>query len=104
MDNRTHLNHTTDELVVILAEECAEVTQAITKLLRHGGDCYNPKDPKRERNIEALHREVGDFLVTLDLLYQNGLLDEQVIRAYHDAKMARVRAGDTPLHHKPILR
>ena len=102
MDTTTHLKDSTDELLVILAEECAEATQAIMKLLRHGADCYSPKDPSREKNIEMLHRELGDISAVIELLSVKGVIDKQTLQAYADAKLSAHRSGKTPLHHYPL--
>ncbi len=59
-----HFNGLTEaktERLVILIEECAEVQQCACKILRHGYDIRNPKDPGGETNREALNREMGDM-------------------------------------------
>ena len=101
LDTTTHLTRSNDELLVILAEECAEVTQAITKILRHGSQNHHPTT--KEENAEALHREVGDLLAIVKLLYASPVLDEQTVQAYCDAKLARVRTGQAPFHFRHVI-
>lgn len=51
------LSEGAQERLVILAEECGEVVQAIGKILRHGYEsAYNG-----ETNRQALERELGDL-------------------------------------------
>jgi hypothetical protein len=46
--------------LVLLAEECAETIQAVTKYLRHGAKNYNPFYPLRVTNESQLATELGD--------------------------------------------
>lgn len=100
-DNRPHTRDLRDELLVLLAEECAEVQQAVAKYLRHGGDCYNPKDPYQETNREALHRELGDLGAAVTLLERFGFLDLDKLEAYAALKKDKHLARQTPLYHLP---
>lgn len=52
------------ERLAILAEECAEVTQMVGKILRHGYDSYNPTvdEMKQKPNRALLQKELGDLL------------------------------------------
>jgi NTP pyrophosphatase (non-canonical NTP hydrolase) len=53
------------EFLHLLAEECAETVQRVTKILRFGlrKNPWNGKD-----NVEQLEAEVGDILAVLDVL------------------------------------
>lgn len=62
------------EMLVCLAEEASEIVQAVTKLLRHGADSYHPDHPDGPTNLEALHREIGDFSHVVETLVGRGLL------------------------------
>jgi NTP pyrophosphatase (non-canonical NTP hydrolase) len=48
------------ERLTMLIEECGEVIQAATKILRHGFASYNPKDPNSPSNRVALRKEIED--------------------------------------------
>lgn len=58
----------------MLAEECAEVIQAVTKALRHGLNSHNPNaGPASPNNQESLRREVTDLVTVLWMLDESGL-------------------------------
>jgi NTP pyrophosphatase (non-canonical NTP hydrolase) len=73
------------ERLTMLAEECAEVIQAVTKIQRHGYESCNPFGPGVETNRERLLRELFDVaavtgMISLDLpeLQDSALVDQQV--------------------------
>ena len=99
-DTDPHTANLLDEMLVILAEECAEVQQAAMKILRHGADCYNPHDPKRETNRAVLHRELADLFAAAEILARLGLLDKEKVDELTAAKVAAHLAGKTPLYHR----
>lgn len=73
---------TREELLVILAEEAGEVTQAATKCLRFG---YERHQPDYGINCEVLAQEVGDLLGIADALR----LDPSIIAKHRAAKVAK---------------
>lgn len=60
------MNNNTREILLILQEECAEVTQAISKCFRFGPDQVKPG--KELTNLKFLQEELGDLLAMIDLL------------------------------------
>lgn len=56
-----------DELMVVLMEECGEVTQAASKCYRFGFDMYNQS---------RLEKEIGDLLCMVDLLKEQNLISQ----------------------------
>lgn len=62
------MNNQTKEVLLILQEECAEVTQAISKVFRFGINGYKPG--KSETNRQHLEEEVGDLLAMIELLQE----------------------------------
>lgn len=77
MDDKTR------EILLILQEECAEVTQAISKCFRFGPDQMKPG--KERTNISMLQEELGDLLAMIELLVKQdigvdtvGLIDAKV--------------------------
>ena len=60
------MDEDTREILLILQEECAEVTQAISKCFRFGPDQLKPG--KDQTNIQMLQEELGDLLAMIDLL------------------------------------
>jgi hypothetical protein len=55
------------ERLAVLIEECSEVIQAGTKILRHGYDSHHPFTG--ENNRIALEREIADLLHILKWMY-----------------------------------
>ena len=60
------MNEDTREVMLILQEECAEVTQAISKCFRFGPDQMKPG--KERTNINMLEEEIGDLFAMVELL------------------------------------
>jgi NTP pyrophosphatase (non-canonical NTP hydrolase) len=60
------MNEKTREILLILQEECAEVSQAISKCFRFGPDQMKPG--KDRTNISMLQEELGDLLAMIELL------------------------------------
>lgn len=59
------------EIMLITQEECAEVTQAISKVFRFGIEGEHNGATNRER----LEEEVGDLLCMIELMIENGIID-----------------------------
>ena len=62
------------ELMVITMEECGELIQACSKILRHGND-----KEKSEKWFNALEEEAGDVLCMLKLLEEKKIISWQNI-------------------------
>ena len=60
------MNPDTKEILLILQEECAESTQAISKCFRFGPDQVKPG--KDKTNIQHLEEELGDLVAMIELL------------------------------------
>jgi|TARA_B110000503_G_scaffold12105_1_gene16367 hypothetical protein len=60
------MNDETKEILLILQEECAEVSQAVSKCFRFGPDQVSPTSDKT--NIQRLQEELGDLLAMIELL------------------------------------
>ncbi len=59
------------ERLALLIEECGEVIQAATKILRHGFESTNPynrSSTKHTTNREALAKELGQLKLAVHLL------------------------------------
>lgn len=65
------MNDDVREILLILQEECAEVTQAISKCFRFGPDQIKPG--KTKTNMQHLQEELGDLLAMIDLLVEKGV-------------------------------
>jgi NTP pyrophosphatase (non-canonical NTP hydrolase) len=78
--NTAHFNQLTpaeDERLALLAEECAEVIQAVTKIQRHGYASCHPTTGVN--NCVTLTREMGDLLAAMQLLYDAGDVCEKAV-------------------------
>jgi NTP pyrophosphatase (non-canonical NTP hydrolase) len=65
------MNESEKEILLICQEECAEVTQAISKVFRFGIDAeYNGRT-----NYQRLTEEVGDLLCMIDLMIDSKIID-----------------------------
>ena len=71
-----------EELMIVLAEECGELTQACMKIKRHG------LEPNR---VSALIEEVGDVQCLIDLLINHEIMTFDQIYERVDIKTAKLR-------------
>jgi hypothetical protein len=81
------------EILVVLIEECGEVIQAATKLLRFGKE-NRPDDGgvgAGEPNTVVLSKEVGDLRYLLTMVRDAGLTEELIERQAQERKHDRLR-------------
>jgi len=79
-----------EHLLVMLAEECAEVSQRATKALRFG--LTNPKGSEPDQpytNQERLFMEINDLLAVLDLLFEGIDYSSEVMKNYKKQKVEK---------------
>jgi len=70
------ISNGTDEALVILAEECAEVIQAVAKIHRWGPqEVYGPGPT----NLEQLATELGDVRALIDITMDQLGIDPQFV-------------------------
>ena len=81
------------EILIILAEECAEVAQECSKGLRW------PEDPSR---LDKLTKEVSDMLTMVDLAMNIGLIDPDRIQLYKIQKLNKLKEFSEHLHTSNI--
>ena len=77
------------EILLITQEECAEVTQAISKCYRFGLDNIKPGTPKTNR--EHLTEELGDLQAMIDLCIKFNLVGSEQISIAADNKIAKLK-------------
>jgi NTP pyrophosphatase (non-canonical NTP hydrolase) len=75
------------EILLITQEECAEVTQAISKIFRFGFDSTH----KGVDNQEHLEEEVGDLMCMIDLLIDRGLVRESAVMTAKNEKLNKLK-------------
>lgn len=76
-----------DELLTITMEECAEVIQACSKIIRFGMDSKFDKMTARDH----LEKELGDLQCMIDLLHSNDMVSYTAMDNYAEAKREKLR-------------
>ena len=83
LDDKKH------ETLLILQEECSEVTQAVSKIIRFGLDNYKPG--RQKTNQEYLEMEIGDLLAMIILLHEQGVIREDAIEKAINQKFEKLK-------------
>ena len=83
------MDEQTREVMAILQEECAEVTQAVSICFRFGLDNYKPGKPKTNR--EHLEDELGDVLAMIDIMLEMGVVDGPTLEVAKKAKIQKLK-------------
>jgi len=87
-----------EEIMLILQEECAEVTQAVSKVFRFGIDAeYN-----NATNRQRLTEELGDLLAMITLCHDCGIVDYEQVMIAKDAKLDKLKQWSTIYETKNI--
>lgn len=72
------MDKSVQEAMLILQEECSEVTQAVSKVFRFGFD----SEYEGKTNKEMLEEEIGDLECMIDILIEKCVIsDSNVARA-----------------------
>tara|TARA_B100001057_G_scaffold249029_1_gene249298 strand:+ start:175 stop:453 length:279 start_codon:yes stop_codon:yes gene_type:complete len=75
------------QLMIITAEECGELTQRCSKIVRKYKDFNEIEDDQRNKLLE----EVGDVYCMIDLMTEHGVLDWKHIYARSSAKKDKLK-------------
>ena len=78
------------EILLITQEECAEVTQAISKVFRFGLNERWP-EPIDPTNKERLEEEVGDLLCMVDIMVENGIISDEKLNKARTSKREKLK-------------
>lgn len=70
------------EALIILAEECAEIQQAVAKIQRFGDD---------DKNVRQLENEIGDVLAMIAILGHEHDIDHDVVLRRVPAKLRKLK-------------
>lgn len=70
------------ELLTIMMEECAEVIQACSKIIRFGDG---------SENLKELEKELGDLQCMIDLLHQNDYISFNNIDNFSKQKKEKLK-------------
>jgi NTP pyrophosphatase (non-canonical NTP hydrolase) len=80
------------EILLITQEECAEVTQAISKVFRFGfDDCWPRGEDWVPTNKERLEEEVGDLLCMIDIMVENGIISDEKLNKARNSKREKLK-------------
>tara|TARA_B110000977_G_scaffold30893_1_gene40729 strand:+ start:2696 stop:2980 length:285 start_codon:yes stop_codon:yes gene_type:complete len=81
------MNDIDKEILLITQEECAEVTQAISKVFRFGMvDTHNG-----QTNREHLEEELGDLMCMIDILIDSGIVSEAAVMTAKNEKLHKLK-------------
>jgi NTP pyrophosphatase (non-canonical NTP hydrolase) len=83
------MDNETKEILCITQEECAEVSQAISKIFRFGPD--QVKFDLDKTNREHLEEEIGDLLCMIDILIQKTILSDWNINEARINKLEKLK-------------
>jgi len=75
------------QLMTITMEECGELTQQCSKIIRKYKDFENIEDDQREKLLE----ELGDVYCMIDLMCEHGVVDWKHIYARSSAKKDKLK-------------
>lgn len=95
-----HFNKLTEaeqERLVLLMEECSEVIQACSKILRHGYESMNYLLPGAATNRADLEREIGDMLSCVRRLELKNDIEVDTIGFGY---LTRIQDKERFLHHQ----
>jgi NTP pyrophosphatase (non-canonical NTP hydrolase) len=77
------------EALIITQEECAEVIQAVSKIMRFGFDsCYPTEDSASTK--ECLEMEIGQLLCMVGILVDQGVIDEDAMMQAMEHKKTKL--------------
>ena len=71
------------EMLVITMEECAEPSQACSKLIRF-------EDDRSEQDVANLQDEIGDVMCMIDIMKHSGLVSEEQIEERKKVKKEKL--------------
>lgn len=79
-----------DLLLTMLAEECAEVTQVVSKALRFG--LHNIRNAQESTNAQRIVHEFYDIFAVFEMLEEEGILDtsSNTVEEHIKIKKARI--------------
>lgn len=83
-----------EELLVILMEECAEVQQEASKLIRFGSETW--------ADVLNFEKEVGDLLCMVQLCYEYNLISEDAIIQAAEAKREKLKRWSNLINERTV--
>ena len=83
------MNEKIREALIITQEECAEVIQAVSKIMRFGFDSKYPTEDSASTK-ECLEMEAGQLLCMIGILVDQGVIDEDAMIESMEAKKIKL--------------
>lgn len=77
------------EILCITQEECAEVSQSVSKIFRFGWDSVHPKTGIN--NKEHLEEEIGDLLAMVDIMVEKCIISDSKLNEARKAKREKLK-------------
>lgn len=77
------------EILCITQEECAEVSQSVSKIFRFGWDSVHPKTGVN--NKEHLEEEIGDLLAMVDIMVEKCIISDSKLNEARKAKREKLK-------------
>ena len=84
----------TEELLVILMEECAEVQQEASKLIRFGSETW--------ADVLNFEKEIGDLMCMVALCQEAGLINEDAVLEAAEAKREKLKKWSNLIDEKTV--
>ena len=81
------------EVLCITQEECAEVSQAISKIFRFGWESTHPVTGVN--NKQHLEEEIGDLQAMIDILIEKSIISDTNVNAARIAKKEKLKKWST---------
>ena len=83
------MDNETKEILCITQEECAETSQAVSKIFRFGWDSVHPRTGVN--NKQHLEEEIGDLLCMIDILVEKCIISDSEINNYRKLKREKLQ-------------
>lgn len=101
-ENFNKLTPAETERLAWLIEECGEVIQCGTKILRHGYASFDPSDPSHFGNRKHLEDEIIDLMLAIGCMILNNDISEEYITPVLESPVL-FKAKMEYMHHQQEL-
>jgi len=93
------MNNSQKEIMMIAQEECAEVTQAISKVFRFGIDAIHNDKTNKQR----LEEEIGDLMCMFQLMDENNIIDWSMVSIASSMKKEKLKRWSDIFNNEEII-